>query len=547
MALTIEWRRRIDWWRGELRAHLYRPLVDLDLEGFVTTERLPFQKAQEGRFTPMPVGTAWGAKWEYAWVRGTAVTPKDGARKRIALNLEAGGEALVYVNGKAAGARDQQHEHITLARQGRSGERWAVLAEVYAGHGPMVVHAGPVPPGRQTVPEPGPTQRVVGRSTVGIWDEEVYQLQMDVQTLWLLRECLDQNSLRVSQIDDGLRDLTTIVDFEQPLEGMLATVERCRRRGWRRSLPAKTVPPRRPSGPSAMPTSTLPGCGPWPRRSARRHGPSPRSSRFSTEYPEFRFLQSTPQLYQMVKDLYPDLYPRVKAAVKEGRIIPEGGMWVESDTNVPAGESLIRQFLHGQRFFREEFGLENEMLWLPDVFGYSGALAPDPARLRHPLLLHGQDLLGLQRRRAVPVQHLPLGGHRRLHGPGALHQRLQLPYGPGVRHPDAGTSGSRRTGSPSASCPSDSATGAAAPTRDHLEYIRRLADLEGAPRVKPGHPVEFFHRAEKNGRDLPRYVGELYFQAHRGTYTSQARTKRANRKSEVALREAETWAASLTR
>ena len=92
------------------------------------------------------------------------------------------------------------------------------------------------------------------------------------------------------------------------------------------------------------------------------------------EYPDYKFMSSQPQLYQFVKERYPELFEKIKARVAEGRWEPEGGMWVEADCNVTSGESLVRQFLHGKQFFRNEFGKENKILWLPDVFGYSAAL-----------------------------------------------------------------------------------------------------------------------------------------------------------------------------
>ncbi|MCX7032164.1 MAG: alpha-mannosidase, partial [Spirochaetes bacterium] len=229
MALTIEWTRRIDNWRNEIRKHVYRPLAPLVLEGFVTAEQLSAEQAAKGRFKPMPPGTAWGAKWEYGWFRASVKVPKAGAGRRIVFAPDFGGEALVFVNGKAAAARDQEHHEITLARKAKAGERFTLLAEAYAGHGPQVCTTGPVPPGRETVPEPGPTQAVVGESSFGIWEEEIYQLALDVETLYLLRNTLDSDSLRVSEIDQGLRDFTTIVDFELAHERMLETVHRCRR------------------------------------------------------------------------------------------------------------------------------------------------------------------------------------------------------------------------------------------------------------------------------------------------------------------------------
>ncbi len=92
------------------------------------------------------------------------------------------------------------------------------------------------------------------------------------------------------------------------------------------------------------------------------------------EYPNYKFMSSQPQLYAFLKERYPELYEKAKERIQEGRWEPEGGMWVEADCNLTSGESLVRQFMHGKRFFREEFGVDNRILWLPDVFGYSGAL-----------------------------------------------------------------------------------------------------------------------------------------------------------------------------
>ncbi len=147
MALTIEWTRRIDNWRNEIRKHVYLPLAPLAIEGFVTAEQLSPEQAAKGKFAPMPQGTRWGAKWEYGWFRATVTVPKAGAGRRIVVAPDFGGEALVFVNGRAAAARDREHREITLTRKAKAGERFALLAEAYAGHGPQVCSSGPVPPG----------------------------------------------------------------------------------------------------------------------------------------------------------------------------------------------------------------------------------------------------------------------------------------------------------------------------------------------------------------------------------------------------------------
>jgi alpha-mannosidase len=540
MSLTVEWNRRIENWRRELRAHFYRPLGSVALEGFATLEQLTPDQARERAFAPWPPGTAWGAKWEYGWIRGAAAAPREAAGRRFVLDLHAGGEALVFVNGKALAARDREHQHLTLSRGPRAGERFDILAEVYAGHGPMVWQSGPVPPGRITVPEPGPTQAEMGESTFGVWQEEVYQLAMDVETLHGLRSTLDQETLRVAEIDAGLRDFTTIVDFELPREEMLATVERCRRRlaPLLACRNGSTSPTMFAFGHAHIDVAWL-----WPLAETERKAARTFSTQLGLieEYPGFKFLQSEPHLYQMVKTRYPEIYQRVKKAVKDNRIVAEGGMWVEADTNITGGESLIRQFLHGLAFFRQELGVDNELLWLPDVFGYSGSL---------PQIMRG---CGIRYFSTAKIFWNYNGGevfpYNTFHWEGidgtSVLAHFTGDYNSAMDPASVAKRWSERVqkdGISTRLMPFGYGDGGGGPTRDHLEFARRMADLEGAPRVRHSHPLDFFRDQEKRSAALPRYVGELYFQAHRGTYTSQARTKRANRMSEAALREAETWA-----
>ena len=231
MALTIEWNRRIENWRKELPRHFYRSLGILDMSGFTTRELLSPQAALQCNFQPMPVGTPWGAKWEYGWFKSEITLPAEAAGKRIVARLDVGGESMVCVNGQIVGAQDREHGEILVKKSGVPGEKYAILVEAYAGHGLLAGwEVGPVPPGRETVPEPGPTQTQVRESTFGIWEEEAYQLWLDVETLYQLRDNIDPNSLRVAEIDQALRDFTVIVDFELPYEERLTTFRAGRER-----------------------------------------------------------------------------------------------------------------------------------------------------------------------------------------------------------------------------------------------------------------------------------------------------------------------------
>ncbi|MHB9031726.1 MAG: alpha-mannosidase [Anaerolineae bacterium] len=538
MALTLEWRRRIENWLRELPRHFYRPLGELNLTGFTTLEQLTPAQASARAFSPFPSGTAWGAKWEYAWFKTEVVLPAEAAGKRIALRLEPGGESAVFINGIAAGAADHEHKEITLTQNATAGARYDILCETYAGHGPRVYYTGPVAEERETVPEPGPTQVTVGVSTFGVWEEEAYQLWLDAATLLGVRDNIDQNSLRVVEIDRGLRDFTTIADPELPYDEKMASYSaaRARLKPLLECTNGSTAPLLYTFGHSHIDVAWL-----WPLAETERKTTRTFATQLALmdEYPEFKFLASEPHIYRFVQRNVPELYARVKQAAARGQFLPEGGMWVEADTNISGGESLIRQFVHGQRFFKEEFGVRCEMLWLPDVFGYSGAV---------PQILRG---CGIKYFSTAKIFWAYNGGDpfpfntftwEGIDGSGVL-VHLTNDYN---SHTDAASLIDRWNGRVQKDninarlVPFGYGDGGGGPTRNHLEFLRRMGNLEGVPRTLMASPIAYFHDLEANP-PVERYVGELYFQAHRGTYTSQARTKRGNRKSEFALHDAELW------
>lgn len=539
MSLNDEWLNRIDIWRNELPKYFYRQLGRIELSGFITKEQLTVGEALQHSFQAMPAGKKWGAKWEYGWFKGQVSLPGEAGGRRIVMRLNTGGESAVYVNGQNAGAVDREHTEITLSGNGVPGERYQITIESYAGHGPGIKHVGPVSPGKVTVPEPGPVQAEVGESSFGSWEEAIYQLWLDVDTLYKLRQHLDQNSLRVTEIDQGLKDFTRIVDFESPYEQMLDAVGRCRKKlqPLLECTNGSTAPTLFAFGHSHIDMAWL-----WPLTETERKCTRTLGTQLALleEYPEYKYLQSQPQLYAMMKAHYPELYTRVKEMVKQGRMIPDGGMWVEADTNLSSGESLIRQFIHGKKFFRDEFGVENELLWLPDVFGYSGAL---------PQIMKGCGI----RYFATAKIFWAYGGaepfpYNTFTWEGIDGSRILVHLCNDYNsHTDTASVIERwnervqKDGIYSRLFPFGYGDGGGGATRDHLEYLRRMKNLEGVPKVEISEPVEFFKDLETKGIPEITYVGELYFAAHRGTYTSQAKTKKGNRRSEVALREAELW------
>lgn len=541
MTLSLEWERRIDRWKNELKNHFYTRLGTVEMSGFITDRHIPADEVLKWAFRPMPQGTKWGERWKYGWFKGEVRLPAAAEGRRIVFRLDVGSESAIYVNGKNAGARDREHTEITLTRSGIPGESYQILSESYAGHGAVFCHMGPVTPERlqkmMVYDEP-----VVGESSFGSWEEEAYQLWLDTDTLDQVRRNIDGNSLRACELDEALKEFTNIVDFELPYEKRIKTFTAARKRlkPLLECSNGSTAPTMYAVGHSHIDVAWL-----WPLAETERKC----SRTFATqlalleEYPEYKFLQSQPHLYRMVKNLYPGLYERIKQAVVKGKFVPDGGMWVEADTNIPSGESLIRQFVHGKRFFKEEFGVESELMWLPDVFGYSAAL---------PQIMRG---CGIKYFSTAKIFWTYNGGdpfpYNTFMWEGVDGSEILVHLCNGYsNHSDPKSvmenwnGRVQKHGISSRLFAFGYGDGGGGATRDHIEYLGRMKDLEGVPKVIIRPPAAFFKEQEESGIPETRYAGELYFQNHRGTYTSQARTKKGNRKSEFALREAEMWLAA---
>ena len=545
MSLTKEWLNRITHWDNALWQICYEPLGTFELSGFVTRKQLSYEQAQKHNYHPMPVGTPWGAKWEYGWFKCDLTLPEITAGRRIVLYMNPAskpsedGECLVWANGRVVGSYGWARQEITLTRNGIPGEHFSILVEAYAGHGPLVMGGGPTRYGQESVPEPGKTQVVVGESNYGIWREQAYQLALDFTTLFELRNRLDPASLRVSEIDQGLKDVTLLIDLELPEPEMLETINlgRDRLRPLLACVNGTTAPTFFAFGHAHIDVAWL-----WPLAESQRKIARTVINQLSLmeEYPDYRFLQSQPQLYLMLKNHYPELYERFKQALLSGKVIADGAMWVEADTNITGGESLIRQILFAKQFFKQEFSKDMEVMWLPDVFGYSGALpqimlncgCTSFATQKIAWIYHGGD--------PFPYNTFLWEGIDGSTIPTHIFTDYNSQTRPG-NILDRWESRFQKDGIRSMLLAFGWGDGGGGPTRDHLEFLSRARDLEGLPRVKLASPNEFFSDLQRQGLPKERYVGELYFQAHRGTYTSQAKIKQANRKSEFALREAELW------
>jgi len=257
--------------------------------------------------------------------------------------------------------------------------------------------------------------------------------------------------------------------------------------------------------------------------------------------PDYRFSCSQAQQYEWVREAEPALFERIREHVAAGRFVPVGGMWVEADMNLPSGESIVRQIVHGQRYFDEHFGVRCTEVWIPDVFGY-------PAGMPQVFAAGGMRRFVTQKLSWNRTNRFPhhtfwwegLDGTRVLtHFPPVDTYNAEIVPAELARSVERFA---EHGWSDWSLVPYGHGDGGGGPTREMLERARRMAALDGMPRVELGTVAEFFDHVEQelaDGADAPVWRGELYFETHRGTLTSQLRTKLANRRCERLLREAE--------
>lgn len=275
--------------------------------------------------------------------------------------------------------------------------------------------------------------------------------------------------------------------------------------------------------------------------------------KYMDEYPEYKFMSSQPALYQFLKERYPETYEKIKERVKEGRWEPEGGMWAEADCNLTSGESLVRQFLYGKKFFKDEFGIDSRILWLPDVFGYSGAL---PQIMKKSGIKYFMTTkLAWNQINKVPYDTMMWrgidGSEIFTHlittlGVGQSEADFFTTYN-GMLHPDAILGGWHRYQNKDINndilIAFGYGDGGGGPTREMLETSKRMEKgIRGIPKVRQEFAGNYFEELEERvegNKSLPVWEGELYFEYHRGTYTSMGRNKRSNRRCEQLLMDAE--------
>ena len=466
----------------------------LELTAFcVRGEPISYADAIRGEFAPFKVGDPWGPPWSTTWFRVRGHVPASGVGQRLIACFDLGFdgptgftcEALAWKDGKPWRGVDPNH-------------RWLPI------DGPEVdfyLEAAANPRATEAGPEPAPSMLALRRSA-----EPAFVLRMaELAIRDSPEEALPGNAPLPDPLPEGKREVLSHARLD-PLHRITAVGHAHIDTAWE-----------------------------WPIREAKRKVARSWSTQLALmdEHPDYVFAASQPAQYAWMKESYPDIYRRIKEKVASGQWEPVGAMWVEADCNLPSGESLVRQLLQGKRFFMQEFGYETKILWLPDVFGYPGNLPQ--------LISQAGCAFFLTQKLSWNDTNKP--EHHTFMWEGIDGTRVFTHFPPadtynGSFTPEEVERSIRNFKDSHSSHMSlylfGWGDGGGGPQPEMIESAHRLG-------VEIGRAGDFFEAASAESKDLTTSVGELYFELHRGTYTSQSRTKRLNRLAQQALREAEMW------
>lgn len=278
----------------------------------------------------------------------------------------------------------------------------------------------------------------------------------------------------------------------------------------------------------------------WPLRETKRKAARTFANQMTNmeQFPDYIYGASQPQQFEYIKHKYPEQFAKLKQKIASGQMEAQGGMWVEADTNISSGESLIRQIYYGKKFFRDEFGQEMKICWLPDVFGYNGNLPQILVKSGLPYFMTIK--LSWNEHNRFPFRSFNWYGID--DSQVLVHMAPDETYNSAASPACAGHAMDNYTEkdvAKEALMIYGVGDGGGGPSRAHIELVARQNNLLGSPRMKFGRAIDFFDRLKTVEKDLPEYKGELYLEKHQGTYTTQGANKRFNRKSEYALQQLE--------
>ncbi|MBX3111327.1 MAG: alpha-mannosidase [Fimbriimonadaceae bacterium] len=519
----------------QLREGLLHSAVDVPAELLVQACATPADAAAAKGWKPVRPGDVWGPTYQEGWYRVAADVPAELRGQSLVLTYgkpeiawERGEmvEGTVFAGDVAVGGLDFAHNWFRLPG---GATRLDYLVQTYAHNAETTVHRPEKP--RTAKPE------VFRGFILAALDEELLALYFDCAFCFDFLNAVAEDDPAHATVLRALNDVCNLWAGGRP-----KSLAGCRKvlRDALDSLGNELKHTITPVGHAHLDTAWL-----WPLSVTHLKMTHTTALQLDLmdKYPEHVFAHSQASQYEWLEKERPELFDRVKRAVKRGQWEVVGSMWVEADCNLTGPESLVRQFLYGRRYFHKHFGTTTDDLWLPDVFGYSAAI---------PQILDkfGIQFFLTQKMSWNQTNKIP---HNTFWWKGIDGTSVWTHFPPADTYIASGAPSEivasvKKHRDQSRSDRSlylyGFGDGGGGPTEFHLERLRRARSAPAMPaietRTKANH---FFHRAKEESKDLCTWSGELYFEMHRGTYTSQAANKRDNRVCEFLLRDAELLAA----
>nr|XP_061825435.1 alpha-mannosidase 2C1-like isoform X1 [Nerophis lumbriciformis] len=514
-----------------LRGRLYGESHPLEsLSQFMSPKRITLMEAQTQSFTPYNVGDTFGPTWWTCWFKATLNIPECWRGKEVHVLWESDGEAMVWRDGQAVQGLTKEGEKTSYILSDCLTDKEPHSVTIYvemacnglfgAGNGSMIA-------------PPDPNRKFsVQKAELVIFNREVRELMTDFEMLIDIVKELGEGEQRSYQALFTVNEMVNVSDPTDPSSFSGA-----------RSLAQKFFSQH--NGQSqhtvhAMGHCHIDSAWLWPYEETIRK--CARSwvtvIHLMKKNPDFVFTCSQAQQFEWVKCWYPGLFSEIQQYVKAGRFIPVGGTWVEMDGNLPSGESMVRQFLEGQLFFQQEFGMRCKEFWLPDTFGYSAQL---------PQIMQGCGISNFltQKLSWNLVNTFP---HNTFFWEGLDGSKVLTHFPPGNSYETKGkvedlvktVKQNKDKGRANHSVMLFGfGDGGGGPTQLMLDRLKRVQDTDGLPKIRMSSPDTFFSQLWADSHLLCTWTGELFLELHNGTYTTQAQIKRGNRQCETLLHDIE--------
>ena len=517
---------RYAWFLNRLKQIIYTPITSLDAWVCKSKEPLLFADVKAMEFERIRTGENWGGFFDCAWFKFTADI--DNMQENLVTVIDVGGEGCIYNKDGSAIQGITNVLGMVDNFQTVKGKAVIPLERIYNfKDGKILFYADCGNNGRGGKSS---GQARFKRADICAFRQDILDLYYDVLACYQLL-CAVNNNAQKKEIKAHINKAISLAhntDLESILKARNALSKMFDGK-YKQDLTVYAV------GHGHLDLAWL-----WPVRETKRKAIRTFSNAIyeSEQCPSYVFNGSQPQQYEFIKQKSPKLFEKIKQAVKNGNIEPQGGMWVEPDTNLPCGESLIRQCFYGKTYFRKEFQKDVKTLWLPDVFGYTAALPQIIKKCgmdtfmtiklswnnindfpHHTFIWNGLD-------DSKVLVHMPPEGDYNSNAAPYAFEKIYRQY-------------KEKQVSDIALMPFGIGDGGGGPGEYHINMAKRCESLRYIPNVKMSSSEKFFDELKKDVSNYPEYKGELYLEKHQGTYTTQGKVKKNNRQCEVLLHFAE--------